>query len=236
MALGLTLCRGSAFGTGLRKERRLEGFTPPDDRQSLVDELIARHQAGENGALEALWREIYSEVHRLARSILTREGTHRPIDTTVLVHELYIKMGGASFENRAHLFGSLVRMMGQIITDAARQRSRRMRREGAVAMSAQDIALDVAPLGIDPDPEGAAGTSAVRALDRLDALAPRPASVAWLRFVGGLSVEQVAVCLGISERTVKSDWAFARAWLHRELTSEGLRPRTGRSAGDQHDD
>jgi RNA polymerase sigma factor (TIGR02999 family) len=214
----------------------LEGFTPPDARQSLIDELLSRHQAGENGALEALWREIYSEVHRLARSILSQEGSRRPIDTTVLVHELYIKMGGASFENRAHLFGSLVRMMGQIITDAARRRSRRLRREEAAAISAEDIALDVAPLGIDMDPEGTAGASAIRALDRLDALAPRPASVAWLRFVGGLSVEQVAACLGISERTVKSDWAFARAWLHRELTSEGLRPRTGRSAGDQHDD
>jgi DNA-directed RNA polymerase specialized sigma24 family protein len=66
-------------------------------------------------------------------------------------------------------------------------------------------------------------------------LAPRPAAVAWLRFVGGLSVEQVATCLGVSERTVKSDWAFARAWLHRELMSEGLRPRSARSER-EHDE
>ena len=214
----------------------MEGFTPPEGRQELIDELIARHHAGENGALEALWREIYAEVHRMARSILAKEGARRSIDTTVLVHDLYLKMGGASFENRAHLFGSLVRMMGQIVTDAARRRSRRRRREEAVAIAAEELALDTAPLGIDADPEGTAGACAIRALDRLDALAPRPAAVAWLRFVGGLSVEQVAQCLGVSERTVKSDWAFARAWLHRELTSEGLRPRTGRSAGENHED
>lgn len=214
----------------------MEGFTPSENRQALIDELLARHHTGDQGALEALWREIYGEVHRLARSILSREGSRRPIDTTVLVHELYIKMGGASFENRAHLFGSLVRMMGQIVTDAARRRSRQRRRESAVAVDPEEITLDTAPLGIAGDQDGHAGASAIRALDRLDSLAPRPASVAWLRFVGGLSVEQVAACLGISERTVKSDWAFARAWLHRELTSEGLRPRSGRSEGDRHDD
>jgi DNA-directed RNA polymerase specialized sigma24 family protein len=57
----------------------------------------------------------------------------------------------------------------------------------------------------------------IEVLERLDRLAPRAAAVAWLRFVGGLTIEQVAICLDISERTVKTDWAFARAWMHREL-------------------
>jgi len=217
------------------QEHRLDGFTPPENRHALVEDLLHRHHQGDEGALEALWREIYGEVHRMARSMLAREGPRRPIDTTVLVHELYLKMGGASFENRAHLFGSLVRMMGQVVTDAARRRNRRRRREEAVAVAADDLTLDPAPLGISGDQDGQAGVSAVKALDRLDALAPRPAAVAWLRFVGGLSVEQVASCLGVSERTVKSDWAFARAWLHREITSEGLRPRSARSKGEHHE-
>jgi len=206
----------------------LDTFTPSDARNALIEELLARHRGGDrDAALAALWREIYGEVHRMARSMLSREGPRRPIDTTVLVHELYLKMGGASFENRAHLFGSLVRMMGQIVTDAARRRSRTQRREAAVALSAVDICVDTRSLGIAEDAEGRAGAFAVKALERLDRLAPRPASVAWLRFVAGLSVEQVALCLDISERTVKSDWAFARAWLHRELTGEGLLPRGG---------
>ncbi len=213
----------------------MDGFIPPEGRHALVEELLQRHHAGEDGALEALWREIYAEVHRMARAMLAREGPRRPIDTTVLVHELYLKMGGASFENRAHLFGSLVRMMGQVVTDAARRRSRSRRREEAVAVAAEELTLDPAPLGIESDAGGLAGASAIKALDRLDALSPRPAAVAWLRFVGGLSVEQVATCLGVSARTVKSDWAFARAWLHRELTFQGLRPRHGRPEG-EHDE
>ncbi|MFM7052962.1 MAG: ECF-type sigma factor, partial [Planctomycetota bacterium] len=94
-----------------------------DARHRIVEELLARRSAGDAHALAALWREIYAEVHRLAHTMLSREGARRPIDTTVLVHELYLKMGDAVFENRAHLFGSLVRMMGQIVTDAARRRA-----------------------------------------------------------------------------------------------------------------
>ncbi len=164
----------------------------------------------------------------MARSVLSREGARRPIDTTVLVHELYLKLGGASFENRAHLFGSLVRMMGQIVIDAARRRDRTRRREHAVAVETTELTLDAAALGLESDAQQQASVAITGALDELDALAPRAAAVAWLRFVGGLSVEQVAACLDVSERTVKGDWAFARAWLHRELTSRGLKPRQRR--------
>ena len=194
----------------------------PDDRRRLVDELLAQHAAGGDGAadaLQALWHEIYAEVHRLARSMLSREGARKPIDTTVLVHELYLKMGGATFENRAHLFGSLVRMMGQIVTDAAR-RAARERRAGEWLMSeGRGLSLDTPALGLPLDGSGEMSARVIEVLERLEKLAERPAAVAWLRFVGGLTIEQVAVCLDISERTVKTDWAFARAWMHRELSA-----------------
>lgn len=193
-----------------------------DARHRIVEELLARRSAGDAHALAALWREIYAEVHRLAHTMLSREGARRPIDTTVLVHELYLKMGDAVFENRAHLFGSLVRMMGQIVTDAARRRAveRRAGERLAHGRAAEPaLSLDTPALGLPPDESGSASARVVETLGRLDQLAPRAAAVAWLRFVGGLTVEQVAVCLDISERTVKSDWAFARAWMHRELTA-----------------
>lgn len=163
----------------------------------------------------------------MARGVLSGQGASRPIDTTVLVHELYLKMGGASFDNRAHLFGSLVRMMGQIIIDAGRKRQRLRHHEREAALLA-NITLDPSRIGLtDLSPtDGLVTEQIIDALDRLDRLAPRPAAVAWLRFVGMMSVAQVAECLGVSERTVKSDWAFARAWLHRELTVLGLKPRT----------
>jgi RNA polymerase sigma factor (TIGR02999 family) len=165
-----------------------------------------------------LWREIYAEVHRLARSMLSREGSRKPIETTVLVHELFLKMGGATFENRAHLFGSLVRMMGQIVTDAARRAARERRAGETLVSEGRGLALDTPALGLPADGTGETSARVIEVLERLDRLAPRAAAVAWLRFVGGLTIEQVAICLDISERTVKTDWAFARAWMHRELS------------------
>ena len=186
-----------------------------------VDDLLVRQNAGEEGMRAQLWNEIYADVHRLARSILAREGPTKRIDTTVLVHEVYIKMGGATFENRQHLFGSLVRMMGQIVVDAAR-RGAIERRANEQATGVKRVpALDTTQLGLSEDQTGAMSARVVDALHRLDRMAPRAAAVARLRFVGELTVEQVAICLDISERTVKSDWAFARAWMHREIASGG---------------
>lgn len=193
----------------------------PEERHRLIEDLLARHATGGAGALQDLWREIYTEVHRLARSMLSREGARKPIETTVLVHELYLKMGGATFENRAHLFGSLARMMGQIVTDAARRANRERRAGEALANGARGLALDTPALGLPADGTGEMSARVIEALERLDRLAPRAAAVAWLRFVGGLTIEQVAICLDVSERTVKTDWAFARAWMHRELSASG---------------
>lgn len=190
----------------------------PTERHAAIESLLARRAAGDTQALEALWREIYSEVHRLAHSMLSREGVRKPVDTTVLVHEVYLKMGDATFENRSHLFGSLVRMMGQIVTDAAR-RAVRERRAGE--RLAHGLSLDTPALGLPSDSAGDLSARVIACLEQLDRIAPRAAAVAWLRFVGGLTVEQVARCLDISERSVKSDWAFARAWMHRELASPG---------------
>lgn len=190
----------------------------PEERHAIIESLLAMRAAGDARALESLWREIYAEVHRLAHSMLSREGARRPMDTTVLVHELYLKMGDASFENRSHLFGALVRMMGQIVTDAARRAA--VERKAGERL-AQGLSLDTPVLGLPSDAQGDLSARVVGCLEQLDRLAPRAGAVAWLRFVGGLTVEQVGMCLDISERSVKSDWAFARAWMHRELASPG---------------
>jgi RNA polymerase sigma factor (TIGR02999 family) len=191
-------------------------FPGPDQRHAVIDALLQRRQRGDLSALRELWDQIYAEVHRMARHRLRAEGSSRPIDTTVLVHELYLKAGDVAFENRAHLFGSLVRMMGQLIIDAGR-RAQIERRAGTTG-SGGAMQLDLQQLGFAPGPPDL-GTPIIELLDQLDALAPRAASVAWLRFVGGLELEEVATCLGVSRRTVVNDWAFARAWLHRELSA-----------------
>jgi len=183
--------------------------------------------------LGLLWEEIYSEVHRMAQSLLRKEGALKPIDTTVLVHELYMKMGGTTFDNLPHLFGSLARMMGQIVIDAGRRRSRQRKHENAAGTAQPRSFIDTGVIGVEDDAELDMAAVVVQALDRLDRLTPRAAAVAWLRYIGGLSVPQVAQCLNVSDRTVKSDWAFARAWLHREIVSQGFRPRTYRTEDHQ---
>ena len=225
-------------GAAVRLEAILTEFPTQQARQQVIDELLLVHRAGDPTAIARLWAEVYSEVKRLARSVLAGQGASRPIDTTVLVHELYLKMGGASFDNRAHLFGSLVRMMGEIIIDAGRRRQRLRHHEREAAVLAS-VTLDPGKIGLADDSlgDGVVTAQIIDAMDRLDRLAPRPAAVAWLRFVGALTVPQVAECLGVSERTVKGDWAFARAWLHRELTVLGLKPRiTGNHSGGHDED
>ncbi len=194
------------------------GFPSPAERHRIIDGLLQRRQRGDLSALRELWDQIYAEVHRMARHRLRSEGANRPIDTTVLVHELYLKAGDVAFENRAHLFGSLVRMMGQVIIDAGR-RAQLERRAGTTA-SGGGIQLDLVQLGFERTASPDLGASIIDALDRLDALAPRAAGVAWLRFVGGLELDEAATCLGVSRRTVVNDWMFARAWLHRELSAQ----------------
>ncbi len=194
------------------------GFASPADRHRIIDGLLQRRQRGDLSALRELWDQIYAEVHRMARHRLRSEGTNRPIDTTVLVHELYLKAGDVAFENRAHLFGSLVRMMGQVIIDAGR-RAQLERRSGTTATGG-GIQLDLVQLGFERSTSPDLHAAIIQALDRLDELAPRAASVAWLRFVGGLELDEAATCLGISRRTVVNDWKFARAWLHRELSAQ----------------
>jgi len=193
-------------------------FPNPAERHRIIDGLLQRRQRGDVSALRELWDQIYAEVHRMARHRLRSEGANRPIDTTVLVHELYLKAGDVAFENRAHLFGSLVRMMGQVIIDAGR-RAQLERRSGTTATGG-GIQLDLVQLGFDQSSAPDLAPAVIDALDRLDGLAPRAASVAWLRFVGGLEIDEAATCLGISRRTVVNDWMFARAWLHRELSTQ----------------
>jgi RNA polymerase sigma-70 factor (ECF subfamily) len=119
---------------------------------------------------------------------------------------------GVRWQNRGHFFGVSAQMMRRVLVDIARRRcAERRGGPAAVRVSLDDIDLAAA----EPD----AGLVAIDdALDKLAADDPRKARVVELRFFGGLSMEETAQTLGISLRTAHNDWAFARAWLYRELT------------------
>jgi RNA polymerase sigma factor (TIGR02999 family) len=158
---------------------------------------------------------VYDELHRRARSYLRKEGDGHTLQTTALVHEAYLKLAdqkSISWENRNHFFAIAATLMRRILVDHAKHKHRE-KRGGKAADLSLGGAATVAVAGVDLDL-----LALDEALDRLAAKEEHLARVVELRFFSGLDVPQTAEVLGVSESTVKRDWAMAKAWLHRELS------------------
>jgi RNA polymerase sigma factor (TIGR02999 family) len=179
-----------------------------------VTSLLRVWSAGDERAFERLIPLVYDELHRMALRYLAGERTGHSMQATGLVNEVCIRLLGwdqARWQNRQHFFGVSAQMMRRVLVDIARRR-RAERRGGAEAVRVPLANIDVAASQPDADL-----VAIDRALERLAAKDGRKAQVVELRFFGGLSVEETAQALGISERTVHNDWAFARAWLFKAL-------------------
>jgi RNA polymerase sigma factor (TIGR02999 family) len=179
-----------------------------------VTSLLRVWSAGDERAFERLIPLVYDELHRMALRYLAGERTGHSMQATGLVNEVCIRLLGwdqARWQNRQHFFGVSAQMMRRVLVDIARRR-RAERRGGAEAVRVPHANIDVAASQPDADL-----IAIDRALERLAAKDGRKAQVVELRFFGGLSVEETAQALGISERTVHNDWAFARAWLFKAL-------------------
>jgi RNA polymerase sigma factor (TIGR02999 family) len=171
---------------------------------------------GRPEALDRLLPAVYQELHRLAHLQLQGERPGHTLSTTALVHEAYLKLAdlqGMEWRDRAHFFAMSARLMRRILIDYARSRRRDKRGGDAVHVPLVE--------GLDVPLERADSLVALdEALSALEARTPRQCRVVECRCFAGLSVEETATALGISEATVKRDWAFARAWLNRELTGD----------------
>lgn len=181
--------------------------------QDTVTRLLEAVRSGDDEAIERLFGLAYDELHRLARVVrIGRAGA--TLNTTALVHEAYIKLmpsKAPDIESRAHFFRIVARAMRQVLFNAAQARLAKKRGGGQVAITFGD--------DIGAGPADAETVIAIeRALISLEALDPRQARIVECRFFAGLSVEETAAALGISEPTVKRDWRVARAWLARALT------------------
>jgi RNA polymerase sigma factor (TIGR02999 family) len=179
-----------------------------------VTELLKAWGEGDEGALAQLAPLVERELHRLAHKYMRREGPGKTLQTTALVNEVYVRLidiQEVSWQNRAHFFAVSARMMRRILTDFARSRQYLKRGGGAVQVSF-DEALCVSQ---EKDADILAIDDALNQLALLDA---RKAQVVELRFYGGLSVEETAEVLKISEQTVLRDWKFAKSWLMRALS------------------
>jgi RNA polymerase sigma-70 factor, ECF subfamily len=180
-----------------------------------VTQLLERWAVGDADAFRALMPLVYAELHQLASSYLRRERSNHTLQPTALVNEAYLRLAGIrdmQLRNRAHFYGAAAQVMRRVLVDHARQR-RAQKRGGAA---------DVVPLEEVPDVPFDQPVDVValhEALEALERIAPEKGRVVELRYFGGLSVEEAAEYLNVAPVTVKRHWAFARAWLLKELNA-----------------
>ncbi len=181
-----------------------------------VTVLLDRAGRGDGAATDELLPLVYDELRELAQRFLSKERSGHTLQATALVHEAYMRLIGptdVSWQNRAHFFGAAAKAIRRILTDHARSRGR-LKRGGGGAR----VPLEEGQLVISGD--GALDMLALdSALAKLADLDPQKARVVELRYFAGLSVQEVALALGVSESTIARDWQFARVWLHKELSA-----------------
>lgn len=170
-------------------------------------------------SLDDLVPEVYSELQRLAAKALRSERSGHTLDPTALVHETYLRLAAApnyADLSRPQLLGVAARAMRNVLVDHARRRNRD-KRGGGDALRVT-LSPDLAAPVSDVD-----ALALHEALNRLEALDEQQVRIVEMRFIAGLSVEEVADALSVSPRTVKRDSMMARAWLLRELGTDGAR-------------
>jgi RNA polymerase sigma factor (TIGR02999 family) len=181
-------------------------------RDNSVTQLLRRWQEGERQAADELMPRVYGELRRLARRQIRRERLDLSLDATGLVHEAYVRLvdAGVAWHDRVHFFALAARAMRHVLVDRARARGR-AKRGGAATMVTLDEQRQAAPkcafdlLDLD------------EILRRLEAMDPRKCEVIELHFFGGMTYEEMAGALKISEATVHRELRFAKAWLFKEL-------------------
>ena len=172
--------------------------------------------AGESLASEQLLPLVYEELRRLAAARMSQEAAGHTLQPTALVHEAWLRlMGGQnnSWENRAHFFGAAAEAMRRILIERARRKST-LKRGGDLARV--DIeGLDLAAAGADDKI-----LLINEALEKLQAQDPEKARIVMLKFFGGLTNGEVAQSLGVNERTVERQWAFAKTWMYQAIKAQ----------------
>lgn len=180
---------------------------------SQVTLLLRRWREGDEAALAELTPLVYSELRRLADRYIGSERSGHTLQATALVHEAFLELVGQSqvdWQGRAHFLRVAAQIMRHILVDYARKHRAAKRGSGEQPVSLDESAIFA--------PERAGLLVALDdALQGLEGIDPRKSKVVELRYFGGLTVEETAVALGVSEGTVRRDSALAEAWLHREM-------------------
>lgn len=179
-----------------------------------VTELLLKWRTGDSTALDHLIPIVYRELHHIASARLRGEPQDQSLQATALVHEVYLRLievNRLSFENRAHFFALAARLMRQIVVDHARRRRAAKRGGGEVMLTLGESVPAEAPNVVDV-------LALSTALDELALVDERLSRVIELKFFAGLTIDETAAALDVSQATVERDWKLAKAWLFQRLS------------------
>ena len=186
----------------------MEGASPHQ-----VTMILNAAAGGDQDSSARLLPILYSELRRLARSLMANTPSGNTLQATALVHEAYLRLvpdKELSWNSRGHFFGAAAQAMRRILVEQARRK-----KSGKHGGDQDRIDIDVDSLGLASSPGDFLDLD--RALDELGQLDERIVNVVLMRFLTGLTIEETAVALGVSATTVQGDWRFARAFLYKRL-------------------
>jgi RNA polymerase sigma-70 factor (ECF subfamily) len=186
-----------------------------DTSSGEVTQLLRAMRHGDRSAAEQLLPLVYAELHRLARSYMRKERPNHTLQPTALINEAYLRLAQASvdWQSRAHFIGVAANAMRRILVDHARAHMAAVR-GGEFCQVEWTEALGL------PAERSRELIALDEALHQLEKLNPRQAKVIELRYIGGLSFEEVGAVLDLSPRTAKRDWALARIWLFKQVSAK----------------
>ena len=180
-----------------------------------VTRILEAIERGETRAVDKLLPAVYQELRELAAQKLSRERPGHTLQATALVHEAYLKLLGAegrSWQSRTHFFSAAAEAMRCILVDSAR-RKKRLKRGG----NQERVNLDEVQAAIEGPSDNVLAVD--EALTKLAQTDPEKAELVKLRYFAGLTIAQAAEVLDISPTAAKRQWAYARAWLYKSITS-----------------
>jgi RNA polymerase sigma factor (TIGR02999 family) len=187
-----------------------------DGGRTEITQLLVAWSDGQRDALDRLVPLVYDDLRRLAAGYMVREPREHSLQPTALVHEAYVRLvdqRSVQWRNRAHFFGVAASMMRRILVDHAR--AKRAEKRGGdvehVTLVGDEVAVD-GPNRVDV-------LALHESLERLAQFDPQQERIVELRYFGGLTIEEAAEVIGISEATVVREWTIAKAWLRADLSS-----------------